>query len=224
MRKKARFFRFLDECVSVFLKSTRTIWGIVVSLYAIFIYVIINSYLPGRVSADQFLYVYQPILWLSLANLAWLGWHYGLTDRPKPSLSLALTACLIGLCQIAVLAIAGLLLGFGYSPYSRQLHAVMLNILYLVTSLAGLEMTRAYLVTHYKQSRSWMYFVLVSLLLTMLRIPLATFGQFDNLQSSVLVIGERLLPTLAQNMLATLLALLGGPLPSIPLFGHSSVV
>lgn len=217
--KGAQFFRLLDERISALIKSTGSVWGIIVAVWAVSIYLLVNFFLPGRIDANRFLYVYQPILWVSLAFLAWLGWRFGLAERPKPALALGFTAFLLALSQIAALAIAGLLLGFGYSPYNHELNAVLRNMLYLVTLLVGLEMLRAYLITRYKGSHSWISFVLVSLFLSILRIAPATFGQLDTLQSSMQTIGERLLPTLAQNLLATLLAMLGGPLASLIYLG-----
>ncbi len=214
-----RFFRLLDNRIFAIIMSTGLLWGIIVATWAVSIYLIVNFFLPGRASADQFLYVYQPILWVSLALLAWLGWRYGLIDRPKPAFPLSFTALLIALCQIGALAIAGLLLGFGRSPYNHQVDAVLCNLLYLGTLLIGLEMTRAYLVTRFKHRQLWICFILVSLFMTFLRIAPATFGQFGSLQSSIQIIGERLLPTLAQNLLATLLAMLGGPLASMIYLG-----
>lgn len=217
--KGAQFFRLLDVRISALIKSTGSAWGIIVAVWAVLIYLLVNFFLPGKIPADRFLYVYQPILWFSLALLAWLGWRFGLAERPKPAFTLAFTAFLLALSQVAALAIAGLLLGFGYSPYSHDLNAVLRNMLYLVTFLAGLEMMRSYLVTHFKKNHPWICFILVSLFISMLRIAPATFGRFDTLQSSIQLIGERLLPTLAQNLLATLLAMLGGPLASITYLG-----
>lgn len=217
--KGAQFFRRLDVRIAIFIKPNGKVWGIIVPLWAVLIYLPVNFFLPSRVSPDSFLYVYQPILWVSLAFLAWLGWRHGLADCPKSTLALPITASLIAFCQIAVLAIAGLLLGFGYSPYNHQLNAVLCNMLYLITLLTGLEMMRAYLITRFKYSYPWVSFVLVSLFLSILRIAPATFGQLDTLQSSIQTIGERLLPTLAQNLLATLLAMLGGPPASITYLG-----
>ena len=217
--KSVQLFHRLDERISALIRSTGPVWGFIVAVWAIVIYLMINFFLASRVSPEHFLYVYQPILWVSLAILAWLGWRFGLAERSKPTLSLASTALLLAFFQLAALAIAGLLLGFGYSPYNHELNAILRNMLYLVTLLVGLEMIRAYLVTRFKESHPWIGFVLVSLFLSMLRISPATFGQLDSLQSSMQIIGERILPTLAQNMLATLLAMLGGPLVSLIYLG-----
>lgn len=205
--------------MSAFFKAIGSWWGIIVTEWAVLIYLIVNFFLPGKVSADLFLYVYQPILWSSLAILAWLGWRFGLASRPKLGLPLAVTAFLVAFCQIAVLIIAGLFLGFGYSPYDHQPSGVLRNMLYLFTLLAAVELLRAFLAARFKQRHPLVSFILVSFFLSMLRIAPATFGQFDNIQSSIQIIGERLLPSLAQNMLATLLAWLGGPLASIAYLG-----
>jgi signal peptidase len=215
----ARFLRRMCDRLNIPTKSISLVWGLVVVEWAIGIYLVVNYLLPSRISADQFLYVYQPILWGSLALLAWVGWRFGLRDRPKPVFSLSFTAILIALCQIAALAIAGLLLGFGHSPYDHELGAILRNLLYLGTVLVSLEMTRAYLVTRFKHRYPWISFILVSLLMTTLRIAPATFGRLDSLQSSIQIVGERLLPALTQSILATLLAMLGGPLASILYLG-----
>jgi signal peptidase len=205
--------------MSAFFKATGSIWGIIVTEWAVLIYLIVNYFLPGKVSADLFLYVYQPILWSSLAILAWLGWRFGLASRPKLGLPLAVTASLVAFFQIAVLIIAGLFLGFGYSPYDHRLIGILRNLLYLVTLLAALELMRAFLVARFKQHHPLVSFILVSFFLAILRISPATYGQFNSIQSSIQFIGERLLPLLTQNMLATLLALLGGPLASMGYLG-----
>jgi len=205
--------------MTAFIKGIGITWGIIVAEWAVLIYLIVNFFLPGKVSADLFLYVYQPILWSSLAILAWLGWRFGLASRPKLGLPLAVTASLVAIFQIAVLIITGLIFGFGYSPYDHRLIGILRNLLYLVTLLAALELMRAFLVARFKQHHPLVSFILVSFFLCMLRIAPAAYGQFVNLQSSIQIIGERLLPTLAQNMLATLLALLGGPLASMAYLG-----
>lgn len=201
------------------LKPTGSWWGIITAVWALCIYLQVNFILPKLVSPDQFLYLYQPVLWSSLAILAWLGWRYGLASRPKLGMSSAIMATLLAICQIAALALAGLFLGFGYSPYSHQLNAVLSNILYLATLLLGMEMMRAYLVTRFKESHPWLCFILVSVFLSVLRIAPATFGQFNTLPSAIQFMGERLLPTLTQSLLATLLAMLGGPIASISYLG-----
>ena len=209
----------IRQRMTAFIKGTGITWGIIVAEWAVLIYLIVNFFLPGKVSADLFLYVYQPILWSSLAILAWLGWRFGLASRPKLGLPLAVTASLVAIFQIAVLIITGLIFGFGYSPYDHRLIGILRNLLYLVTLLAALELMRAFLVARFKQHHPLVSFILVSFFLCMLRIAPAAYGQFVNLQSSIQIIGERLLPTLAQNMLATLLALLGGPLASMAYLG-----
>ena len=218
-QKGVQFFRRLDNRIFDMIMSTGSAWVIIVLIWAVSIYLMVNFFLPGRVSANDFLYISQPILWSSLTLLAWLGWRYGLIEHPKLGWPLAMSAFLLALAQIAVLAIAGLLLGFGYSPYDHQFGAVLRNLLYLGTLLAAFELMRAYLTSQFKQRHPWISFILVSLFISILRIAPATFGQFNHLQSSIQTIGERLLPMLAQNMLATLLALLGGPLPSIIYLG-----
>ena len=111
-------------------------WVEVVALWALSIYLIIQIILPRLASGDAYLYVWQPLLWLSLAAVAGLGWRYGLRNRPALGKALLSMALLTAIFQIALLIIAGLIQGFGRSPYSHQFPALLGNLLYIGSMLA----------------------------------------------------------------------------------------
>jgi signal peptidase len=114
-----------------------------------------------------------------------------------------------------LLIFTGLVGGFGHSPYSHRLEALLGNILYLVTMLVGIELSRAYLMALFGRRYTLISLVFVSLLFTFISTPLGAYTSLQSIQETIRMLGESLLPTFSENLLASFLALLGGPLASI---------
>lgn len=183
--------------------------------WAVAIFIMVNFGLHRAFSASLNIYLVQPVLWSSLALLAFVAWRHSLGDRPTLSKPLVLMAILMGAFQVALFVIAGLFFGFGYSSYAHWPLAILGNLLYLGSMLVGMEMTRAYLVTLFSRRGPILALALVSFLFSLMSIPVARFTLLDNAASAFQVSGETFLPTLSENLLASFLALIGGPLVSI---------
>ncbi|MCJ7810990.1 MAG: hypothetical protein MUP62_02155, partial [Dehalococcoidia bacterium] len=82
-------------------------------------YYLVNIRLPRVQSAAVSVYLAQPVTWASFAVLAYLGWRFGLRDRPRFRIGLTAMAALTGGFQVALFLLAGLVFGFGQTPYSR---------------------------------------------------------------------------------------------------------
>ncbi len=191
------------------------LWVVVVVGWLITIYALTYFLLLGAFSAEISLYLFQPLLWCYLAMAAFLGWRYGLKERPCFNRPLVLMAMLFGLGQVAISVIAGLFAGFGRSPYDHRAVALLGNLLYVGAMLVGMELARAYLVSALGRRRPLLALVLVCLFFSLLSTPFGKFGRLTSPQSAIEVVGEMFLPTLSENLLATFLAFLGGPLASI---------
>lgn len=201
------------------IQQAGTRWWLLVAAYALLVYLLTRVLLPGRLPPELFLYLLQPLLWLSLALLAGLGLAYELWERPAARPGVILKAGLIGVTQIAVFLIAGLLFGFGRSPYSHQPLALLGNLFYVFAMLVGIEVCRAYLANASPERGLMKVLLLISLFCALLYLPLGTFTRLDGLQAAAQVAGERLLPAFAQSLLATFLVVLAGPLASIAYLG-----
>ncbi|MBI4926852.1 MAG: signal peptidase I, partial [Anaerolineae bacterium] len=79
----------------------------------------------------------------------------------------------------------------------------------------GMELSRAYLMAVLGKYAPGISLAVITLLFTLLSIPLGTFLKFDSPRSAIEISGTLLLPSLAENLLASLLAFGGGPLVSI---------
>lgn len=162
------------------------------------------------------LYVLQPLAWLTLVALVMWVWRREAVPGafPRPA-GLLLTGTLLGVLQVAVLLGLGLVFGFGFSPLARQWHLVLLNLWFAGTRLAGLEFARWSLVRSLGRRSPTLGLVLTWLLFALISVPPAAFSQLGAVESGLAFGGRQLLPAISENLLATFLASVGGPLPAL---------
>ncbi len=182
-------------------------------------YAVVYYLIPGRLSADLELYVARPLIWSGLGALAYLLWRR-LADRPPLSRAFIALAVLAGMFQLSVMLLAGMLYGFGHSPYAHQLLNMAKNLLYIGTLLAGLEMSRAYLIHTWSRVSMVVAFAVVSLLYAGVMFA-PTQYDFSGTGQAFRITGGTLLPAASESVAATFLASIGGPLPA---FGYRFVL
>jgi len=192
----------------------RWAWVMVVPA-VVAVYLLVNLRFPQVLPGGLNIYVAQPAAWTGLALLALLGWRYGLQARPASHPRFLAFAALLGAFQVSLMVLAGLGFGFGYSPYGHQPDVLAGNLVYVATMLAGIELARAYLIGVVGRSRPLAGLLLVSILFTLVSIPLSRLQGVIGPLSAFQTAGDTLLPRLSENFLATMLALVGGPLASI---------
>lgn len=175
--------------------------------------IMILYYQPGLM-----VYFFSILCW-SLAALTIL-WICGAKKiREWFSKPVTTTALLIAAFQISALILAGLLTSFGASPYAFTPTAIAINIAYFLLPIIAMELSRAYLIKSCPRKRIFIGIALTALFYTFISIPLARFTTPKTLTETIKFLGSDFLPTFAQNILATYLALLGGPAASITYLG-----
>ncbi|GAP09569.1 signal peptidase I, archaeal type [Bellilinea caldifistulae] len=190
-------------------------WGWGVFLAGLGTAYLLVHVLAPRLPAEWNVYLVTPLAWLALAGQVWGLSRLGWVNWAAPARRLLITAALIGLLQTAAFVMAGVLTRFGYSPYAHRLVAVIGNLWYLAAGLYGVEFARAGLV-HRLAGKSPLLAVGVGGLLSLaLLIPPGVWGSLRTPQQVLALAGGRLLPLLAEGLLAALLVWLGGPLPAM---------
>ena len=199
-------------------KRQRLISGFGILALVIGVYLVINLCLRERLPSNVSAYVIQPLLWTGVALSAvlasrWMSW--GKLRLNKSFVGLCL---ILGAFQIAVLLIVGLFMvdGLGRSPYSHRIEYLFLNTIFFFSSVVGVEFSRAYLLRTFSRYGYTLVVVLTALLYTLLMIPLT---KFNHSEITLPFLAGTILPLLAQNLLASLLAFLGGPIASIAFWG-----
>ncbi len=190
------------------------LWSVVVLAYLGFGYWLFNYALPGELSADVNVYVVRPAVWGGLGLLSFLLWRR-VSDRPLAEKTFLLLALLAGAFSVSALICAGILFGFGHSPYARDAVLMAKNVWYLSTFILGLEMSRSYLMAVWGKVNWGLAFAVIALIFA--AIWLAP-GQFENLtagdQGSLHTFGRTFMPGISESIMATFLVALGGPLPA----------
>lgn len=190
-------------------------WGWVIFATGLLTAYLLVYLLAPRLPAELNVYVLQPLAWLALGGQAWglsrLGWFEW---RPATR-RLVLFAALMGVIQLLAFLLAGIFTGMGYSPLTRRLPALIGNLWYLLAGLAGMETARAALVNRLAGRSPLLAVSLGSLLSLILLVQPGTWGSLSTPQQTLATLGGRFLPLLAEGLLTSLLAWLGGPLPAI---------
>jgi signal peptidase len=190
-------------------------WWLVLGLVAA-IYLMINlglNYVPIGPFART--YVVQPILWGLLAWAMLVLPGYRTAGKLKFKTTIIQLALFIGFFQVVLYAIGGLLSSFGKSPYSFTPTGILTNLFFAGSMLAGMELSRAWLINRLGKKHTFLALALVSVFYTFLSLPLASITSLRPELASITYVNSTVLPTLAENLLASFLALLGGPVAAI---------
>jgi len=187
------------------------IFGLVIAIYCA-----INLALPN-IPTDTFVrtYVLRPLLWGLLAWAVLAMPKYRPAAKLKVKSAIIQLALMIGFFQVLLYVIGGLFSSFGKSPYSFTPLGIFTNLIFVASMLIGMELSRAWLINHLGRRNTFPALVFVALLFTLLSIPLTQITGIRPELESITFLNSTVLPSLAENLLASLLALLAGPLAAI---------
>lgn len=186
------------------------ILGLVVAIY-LMTYLALPRIGHGFVTT----YVVRPIMW------GLLIFFILRLFRPQPAgkwglrQDLVKLALMVGAFQVFCLAIGGVFCGFGKSPYSFTPQGIFLNLIFVGSALVAMELSRAYIINSLSKRHTILILALVALLYTVLNFSPFRFLGLGEPLGTVTFLGGDVIPLLAQNLLASFLVLLGGPMPAI---------
>lgn len=124
-------------------------------------------------------------------------------------------ALLTAAFHIFILIDVGLINRFGKSPASFTPRGIALNLLVVSTTLLGTELSRAYLIKSLNRKRPILNLGLITILYTLINVSVLALLKFGDPLAYSEFLGIGFLPILTENLLATYLALLSGPLASL---------
>jgi signal peptidase len=180
------------------------------------IYLVINLVFPHVGLSVLFkAYLVQPLLWVGLiAAFRWLPGcrPLGRIGKKKDFVLLGLGTAFV---QVVLYIIGGLFSSFGKSPSSFTPLGLAEIVFFVGTMLAGMELSRAWLITRFAKKHSFLVIILVTLLFTVISIPLVQITGFKfQIESSNQIISYWL-PLLAENLAAGMLVMTAGASASL---------
>ncbi len=129
-------------------------------------------------------------------------------------------AAYVAALQVVLAISFGFIVGFGKSPYSFTVPALVTNLLFVFSSVVGIELSRSYILRSTERkikSREALILTISSLY-----FAVAIYPAMQSLSPSPLSVlkffGQRVIPLFSQQLFATLLAYIGGAYASITYF------
>lgn len=180
------------------------------------VYAAINFNWTGMVVRSNHLNTFagQPLLWGLIAALALaVGWKGA--RRLQLGARLVPMAGLVGVFQLSALFLVGMFAGFGLSPYNREFPAFLVNIAYFATYIVGMELARYHLLRFWRAKSPALSVVAIGLIFAFISIPLSQMASLQTGEAAITFLGFRILPAAGEHLLATYIALMGGPLAAI---------
>jgi signal peptidase I len=159
-------------------------------------------------------YLLPSLLWALLAFTVWVRLPKGrpvIKGRHKTLFNWAALLCAVA--GIGALYAAGLLSGLGKSPYDHSLTGILINIFYLGSMLVGMEIARAWLINYLFKKSPTLGVALTAIIFTFFAFAPGRLLSFETTLDGAMFAGNIFLPTLAENLLASYLAFLGGAVP-----------
>ena len=174
-------------------------------------YVLSNFVIPKfNVAPWLGFYIVQPLPWLALGGICALFW-YRIERRCFRTLSPLLHAgLLLGGVQVAILVLTGVVFGFGSSPYSHRILPLIGNIVRIAVILLSVEMVRGYLAAVFDRRDKTLALVATCLIISFVQIPSLQLSNIGSPAGVVITVGQTLLPSVSENLLASFLILTGG--------------
>ncbi|HHU76291.1 MAG TPA: signal peptidase I, partial [Firmicutes bacterium] len=160
-------------------------------------------------------YVIPSLLWIGVAGLIKIYPAARSAAKPRWKKLLCWLALISAFMGILAAYGAGLLDGFGKSPYDLSLRGITINFLYLGAMVAGMETGRAWLLGTVFRERPVVGITLVSLCYSLFWFSLSRITALGEALEAVKFIGSIFLPAAAENVLISYLAFWGGALPAI---------
>jgi len=195
------------------IQPKRAIWITIALLVGI--YLAMNMGLAKVIGGFAGTYIIIPLLWLIIGGAVIFLPRYRTAAKIKDKSSIIQLALMIGFFQMVLLIVGGLFASFGKSPYSFTPTGILTNLLFVAAMLFGMEFSRAWLVNHLGRKHVFLALASVAIVYTLLSVPLTQITGLRLEVGSIDFINSTFLPSLAENLLATFLALLGGPIPAL---------
>ncbi|MFH1382489.1 MAG: signal peptidase I [Chloroflexota bacterium] len=198
---------------SLSLPTGRAAWIILALLTAI--YLAINRGWFLALGSNVGTYIIRPLAWGLVIWLVLALPKYRPASKPNIRKDVIQLALLIGFIQVLLNLVGGLFSGFGKSPSSQAPIGILFNLILIPSTLVGMEFSRAWLINHLGKRHTFVAIGLIALFYTVLSIPL---GQLTGIKPNVQAIdflNSTLIPSIAENLFASFLALSAGPLAAI---------
>lgn len=180
-------------------------------LIMILIIYILQNYTPAVIKDRAwFSYLSKPILWLLIIGIISQLPRVKINGRVRLSILMKWTTAFCAILYIIVMVLEGMLGAFAKSPYDHSVIGIISNIIFVFVPIIGREMVRSYLINGYKYKSFYFVIGLISILFTLIELPVASINNLKTKLDIITYFGEVIFPRLCNNFLASYLVYRGG--------------
>ncbi len=192
---------------------------IILAGYLLFIYIFGNSSLPSQTIGSNHGLLEKVVLYGGLGLIVW--WFPRERFKGKRRLTELINwwAFIFALIYVFVYFGAGVIDGFGKSPFDHSLKGIGKNLILLSVMIIGVESARSFIVNSRGIKENYLFFILLSIGLTIFELPLSQFTNLSGMENIVQFSAQSFAPEFSRNLFATYLVFLGGVLPAIIYLG-----
>ncbi|MDF2655345.1 MAG: peptidase signal peptidase [Bacillota bacterium] len=193
-------------------------------LTALGIYSLENHYVTKLIGSFNFVYVVKPFLWCGLALAIYLMPVLRYKSKLRTRNFINSWSFIFAVVYFSVQFLAGLVDGFGKSPYEHSPVGIVINLVTVGAVLIGREFFRSYFVHSMTKAENYKVLLTISLLFTILAFPMKKYMDLQGYESIVKFTAQFFLPEFSENVMATYLVFLGGPIASLTFLGTLEAV
>lgn len=180
----------------------------------------IENFSPMIIKSNLlYTYLVKPCIWFAIIVVVFRFPKVHPTGKLRLNDMFQWICILLSCGVVLIMMLAGIISGFGKSPYNHSLVGVLTNVILIYTPLIGRELIRNYLINNPSVKKNIILIGLITLLMTICNLSADMLtGLKTNLEITKYS-SETILPELSNNILASYLVFLGGPLLSIIYLG-----
>ncbi len=189
---------------------------LIVFLVVLSVPLLLNYLLQRVVNMSYLVYIAEPLVWILLGISILKMQTESSVGKLRMRPLLIKFALAVAFFQVYMMVVAGLFNGFGESPYSFTFKGILLNLFYVGAGLFGMELSRAWLINRLLRKPALFLPILIALLYTLVNLPLGQIPSLgSDLEAWTSFLGSICLPLSMEQLLASILAMWGGPLPAL---------
>lgn len=160
-----------------------------------------------------------PIFWLSAIVFISQIRNIRPSEKLKYRQTINFWAFYFALFFIIINLFAGLIAGFGRSPYNHSLIGIINNIILVGTPLVGRELIRSYVINSWTKKEKFLILICMAIIMTITSFSFNRYTSIASFTQLVEFSGQYFFPQFSNNILASFLVFLGGPISSIIYLG-----
>lgn len=187
--------------------------------FLVLMYILESLSIKGFVGNFTFSYIIKPILWIILACVVWSLPNIRAKGRLRLRGFLYFWSLNFAIIYIIISILAGIVDTLGKSPYNHSLEGMLINIIFVGSALVGREFIRSYLVNSFTDKENYLVFIATALIMTFTGIAFKNYLDIKGYEDLIKLIAQYIAPEFSQNLFASYLVYLGGPLTSIIYLG-----